>query len=226
MFETRRDAGHLLAARLASRLAVWCVADPIVIGLARGGAVVAAETARLLGVPLDLVVVQGLHSPGHPGRGIGTLVMGSHPEVALDEPAIMALGLSRAAVSEEVERQMRVGRLREALLRGGERSSPLRGRSVILVDDGVATGGTMAAAVRAVRRAEPRHVLVATPVASPEAVRRLDPLVDGVVCLQVPRSFSAVGAYYGDFRDVSDGEAIALLAAGRRRSTHAAVDAR
>ena len=221
MFETRRDAGRLLAARLASRLAAWRVTDPIVLGLARGGAVVAAETARLLGVPLDMIVVQGLRSPADASRGIGTLVMGSHPEVALDEPAIVALGVSADAVCEEVERQARTGRLREALLRGGERSSPLRGRSVVLVDDGIATGATMAAAVRAVRRAAPRHVLVAAPVASPEALWRLDSLVDGVVCLQVPRCFSTVGAYYGDFGDVSDGEAIALLAAARLRSSHA-----
>lgn len=226
MFETRCDAGRLLAARLASRLAAWPVVDPIVLGLARGGVVVAAEAARLLGVPLDVIAVRVLRSPADPDRGIGALVAGGHPEVLLDEAAIAGLGVSTDAVCEEIARQIREGRLREALLRGGQAISPVRGRSVVLIDDGIATGATMETAVRAVRRADPRHVLVAAPVASQEALRLLDPLVDGVVCLQVPRCFSAVAAYYGDFGDVSDGEVVGLLAAARLRATHAVADVR
>jgi predicted phosphoribosyltransferase len=137
--------------------------------------------------------------------------------VALDEAAILQLGVSADAVCEEVANQMRVGRLRESLLRGGGATSPLRDRSVILVDDGIASGTTMATAVRAVRRARPRHVLIAAPVASPAALHRLDPLVDGVICLHVPRAFTTVEAYHGDVGDVSDGEVIALLAAARLR---------
>lgn len=226
MFETRREAGRQLAARLASRLAAWRMADTVVLGIARGGVIVADEVARALDAPLDVLLVQRLRTAGEPPVGIGALVVGNHPEVALDESAIVDHGVPADWVCEETHRALQAGRIREALLRAGERALTLRGRSVVLVDEGMATGETMRTAVRAVRRAEPARVIVAAPVASPAALRRLEPLVDAVVCLRIPRGFERVGTYYAEFGGVADGEVVALLAAARARGMLPAVAAR
>ncbi len=219
MFQTRREAGRQLAARLATRLAAWRVQDPVVLGVARGGAIVADEVARALGAPLDVLLVQRLRTAGALAFDIGALVVGNHPEITLDEAAIVARAVPADWVAEETERALRAGRLREALLRGGERPLAFRGRSVVLVDEGIATGETMRTAVRAVRRAEPARLVVAAPVASPAALQRLAPLVEGVVCLRIPRGFERVGMYYTEFGGVADGEVVALLAAARARGT-------
>jgi predicted phosphoribosyltransferase len=122
-------------------------------------------------------------------------------------------------VCDEVAGQLAEARLREALMREGQRSVALAGRTVILVDDGIATGNTMAAAACVVRRARPSRLLVAAPVAAVDALARLRPEVDEIVCLRTPRRFGAVGAYYRNFAPVSDGEVIALLARARVRAT-------
>jgi putative phosphoribosyl transferase len=122
-------------------------------------------------------------------------------------------------VLEEITTQLAEARLREALLREGRRPLPLAGRTAIVVDDGIATGNTMTAALRAVRRTRPRRVVLAVPVAAADALARLQPLVDEVVCLRVARGFGAVGAFYREFAAVSDGEVSALLACARVRET-------
>ncbi len=125
-------------------------------------------------------------------------------------------------VLEEITAQLAAARLREALLREGRRPEPLAGRTAIVVDDGIATGNTMIAAVRAVQRLRPRRIVLAVPVAAPDALARLQPLVDEVVSLRVPWRFGAVGAFYREFAAVSDGEVSALLACARVRGTYGA----
>jgi putative phosphoribosyl transferase len=214
VFEDRRHAGR----RLGARLAQYRATDPMVIGLPRGGIVVADEVARALEAPLDVVIVRKLRAPHDWELGIGALAGGASPEIVLDEDALSALGVAPEYVCDEVEAQLREMRLREALLREGRRQVSLADRTVIVVDDGIATGGSMRAALRVVRHGRPRAILIAVPVAPLEVVRQLEPLVDGVVCLQAPRRFHAVGAFYREFSGVSDGEVMALLAGARARS--------
>jgi putative phosphoribosyl transferase len=218
MFEDRRHAGRRLGARLAQHRAT----DPVVIGLPRGGLVVADEVARALEAPLDVVVVRKLRAPHDCELGIGALAGGAIPEVVLDEGAVSALGVAPEYVCEEVETQLREVRLREALLREGQRPIPVADRTVIVVDDGIATGGTVRAALQAIRHGRPRRILLAVPVAPAEILRLLEPLVDRVVCLRAPRRFDAVGDFYREFEGVSDGEVVTLLAEARARTAKVA----
>jgi putative phosphoribosyl transferase len=213
MFEDRRDAGRRLARRLGSYRGTDCV----VVGLPRGGVVVADELAEALHVPLDVIVVRKLRAPADPELGIGAIVAGTTPEVTLDNLAIASLGVLPEYVLDEVAAQLAEARLLETLVREGSHPVPLEGRTVMVVDDGVATGCTMVAALLAARRARPRRVVLAVPVAAADALARFEGLVDEVVCLRAPRRFDAVGAFYRDFEQVSEGEMIALLARARSR---------
>jgi putative phosphoribosyl transferase len=213
MFEDRRDAGR----RLARKLGTYGGSDCVIVGLPRGGIVVADEIATALGASLDVVVVRKLRAPDDPERAIGALAAGAPPDVALDEGAIERLEVSSDYVLDEITAQLAEARLREALLREGGRPVSLAGRTAIVVDDGIATGNRMHAALRAVRRARPRRVVLAVAVAAMDALAPLRALVDEIVCLRVPRRFGAVGAFYREFAQVSDGEASALLARARMR---------
>jgi putative phosphoribosyl transferase len=213
MFEDRRDAARRLARRLGAYRRPGCV----VVGLPRGGVVVADEIAQALDLPLDVLVVRKLRAPANPERGIGAVVAGSAPEVALDDAAISSLGVRPEYVRDEVSSQLAEARLREALVREGCSRVSLAGRTVLVVDDGIATGCTMAAALGATRRSRPGCVVVAVPVAAADALGRLEGLADEVVCLRTPRRFGAVGSFYRDFADVSEGEMFALLARARAR---------
>lgn len=213
MFADRRDAGQ----RLATKLVHYRGTDCIVLGVPRGGVVVADEVAAGLGAPLEALVVRKIRAPADAELGIGAVAAGAVPEVALDDRAIAILGVLPDYVCDEVARQLAEARLCEALLREGRRPAPLADRTVILVDDGIATGNTMSAAVHVVGRAGPRRLVVATPVAAFDGLVQLRPSVDEIVCLRAPRQFDAVGAFYRDFPPVSDGEVIALLARARAR---------
>jgi putative phosphoribosyl transferase len=216
MFEDRRDAGRRLARKLGSHAGSDCV----IVGLPRGGVIVAEEVAAALGAPLDVVVIRKLRAPDDPERAIGALVAGAPPDVALDEKTIETLEVSPDYVLDEITAQLAEARLREALLREGGRPVSLAGRTVIVVDDGIATGNTMNAALRAVRRAHPQRVVLAVAVAPMDVLTTLRRLVDEVVCLRVPRRFEAVGEFYREFPPTSDGEVIALLARARMRVTY------
>jgi putative phosphoribosyl transferase len=214
MFEDRRHAGR----RLGARLAQYRATDPVVVGLPRGGVVVADEVARALDAPLDVVVVRKLRAPHDCELGIGALAGGARPEVVLDEDALSTLGVAPEYLCDEVEAQLREVRLREALLREGRRPVLLADRTVVVVDDGIATGGTVRAALQVVRGGRPRRILLAVPVAPAAILPLLEPLVDRAVCLRAPRRFDAVGGFYREFEEVSDGEVIALLAEARART--------
>ena len=207
-FADRRAAGRALGEHLAGQ----GLTDPLVLGLPRGGVVVAAEVAAALAAPLDVLVVRKLGLPGQPELAMGAIAaIGDVIQTVRVESVLAAVGVD-AAVFEEVGRRELVElRRRESAYREDRLPVAVTARSVVLVDDGLATGATMHAAVVAVRAGAPAVVVVAVPVGSPRASAALEPLVDAVVCLVAPRSFRAVGQAYADFGQTTDDEVRAAL---------------
>jgi putative phosphoribosyl transferase len=205
-FADRRDAGR----RLATLLADFRFENPVVVGILRGGMPVAAEVARALEAPLDLVVVEKIGAPGNPEYAIGALADGDVS--IIDDDAVRGLRLSAAELDGVVGRAQR--ELAEKLLRydGARRRLAVAGRTVLLIDDGLATGRTAQAAARALRQRGATRIVLAVPVAAPESARRLRPWVDEVVCVEMPADLWAVGPWYEDFSPTSDEEVEALLA--------------
>jgi putative phosphoribosyl transferase len=206
-FEDRHDAGR----RLAALLEPYRSERPIVVGMPRGGVPVAAEVAGALGAPLDVVLVRKIGAPQNPEFAVGALAEGGVS--VLSAETVRALGLTddelRALVARgETELSERLRRYR-----GDRQPADLEGRTAILVDDGLATGRSARAAVRSLRRRGAARVILAVPVASPEAARALHDEADAVVCVETPNDLWAVGHWYEDFRPTSDEEVNALLAA-------------
>ncbi len=206
-FRDRTEAGALLAERLER----YRDQEPVVVAMPRGGVPVGFEIARALGAPLDVVVVRKLGAPGHRELAIGAVVDGEQPELVLNRDVVRALGVEPAYIEQEMARELEVIRVRERALRHGRPPAPLEGRSAILVDDGIATGATARAAILGLRRRAPARLVLAVPVAPPDTVVELRPLVDDLVVLATPQPFYAVGAWYEDFRQISDEEVVALL---------------
>ena len=213
VFEDRRDAGRILAQQLRR----YRDENPVVLGLPRGGVVVGYEIARSLHAPLDVVVARKLGAPGNPEFGIGAIAPGGAR--VLDERAIRELGITEAqlerlivAETEEMERRLRLYR--------GDRPLPdIRNRTVILVDDGLATGVTARAAIISLRRQHPSHLIVAIPVCASETTGRLQTEVDALICASVPHNFQAVGLWYRHFDQTTDQEVIDLLARAAQEVT-------
>jgi predicted phosphoribosyltransferase len=205
LYADRVDAGRRLAAVLGR------LESPLVLGLPRGGVVLAHEVAVACGGQLDVVVVRKLGAPHHPEYGIGALAEDDEP--LWDEHAVASLGLSRADRDRLVRKETDELVRRRAAYRSGPLPS-LRGRLVVVVDDGLATGVTARAALRRVRREQPSRLVLAVPVGAPDTVRSLAREADEVVCPEQPWDLGAVGAYYDDFRATTDAEVIALLASG------------
>lgn len=209
-FRDRHDAGRQLAARLghfANR------PDLIVLGLPRGGVVVAADVAAALHAPLDALVVRKLGVPGHEELAMGAIASGGIR--VLDQMIVRDLRISSAAIaSVETMERSELDR-RERLYRGNRPMPDLQGKIVIIVDDGIATGSTMRAAIGAIRLQQPNWIVCAVPVASRSVFGMIDALVDELVCLEIPEPFLAVGLRYGDFSPTSDQEVVCLLQANR-----------
>ena len=184
----------------------------LVLGIPRGGVVVAARVASRLGVPLDVVVPRKIGAPGNPELAVGAVADGVP---AIDEPAVRRLGLDMAAVRAEAARQTVEVARRTAAYRQGMPPLSLAGRTAVLVDDGVATGWTCAAAASYTRRAGATRVLVAVPVGPPALAERLRPVVDQVVVLVTPDPYLNVGQVYERFPQVDDDEVLRCLAEGR-----------
>lgn len=211
-FADRREAGRLLAAKLAP----LALPNPLVLALPRGGVPVAFEVALALRAPLDLLLVRKIGAPGQAEYGIGAVVEGDVPHVVLTEDAIRIVQPSAEYLEAETKRQIaELARRRKAYL-GNSAPLPRAGRSLIVVDDGIATGGTMRAALQALRRAGAAQVVPAVPVSPPDVLDSLRGEADIVVCIATPEHFRAVGLHYRNFEQTTDEEVVSLLeAAGR-----------
>jgi putative phosphoribosyl transferase len=207
VFDDRHDAGR----RLAPLLDRFAGERPVVVALPRGGVPVAAEVARALDAPLDLLMVRKIGAPGQPEFGIGALA--EDGSAVLDTVVARRLEVTEDALERIIDRE--AGRIRHAieLFRGGRDPADVRGRTVVVVDDGVATGLTDLAAVRALRAGGAARIVVAVPVGSPQGLAMLRGEADEVVCHTVPRELMGVGNWYRDFGQVSDDEVLAELAA-------------
>jgi len=214
LFGDRHEAGR----RLARCLEEYRGADAVVLGLPRGGVVVGAEIAGALGLPLDVIISRKIGAPGNPEYAIGAVA--ENGEVQLNEAEIAAFGISRRYIHDQVQQELREIERRIQLYRAGRKLLDLEGRTVILVDDGIATGFTVMVAIKAVRAERPRKVVLAVPVAPPESIEELQPQVDQLVCLATPVPFLAVGRFYRRFEQVSDEEVTQYLAASRARPAH------
>lgn len=211
-FMDRHDAGQRLAAELKAR----DYPDPVVLALPRGGVPVAYEVANALEAPLDILLVRKLGAPGHEEFGIGAVVDGAQPQTVLNSNVIEMLNVSASYIERERDRQLVEIERRRQLYAGSAARIDVKGRTAIVVDDGVATGGTVMVALQALHSARPKRVVLAIPVAPPGAVKKLASEADEIVCLFAPRDFRAVGSHYADFTQTSDEEVVTLLA--RRRA--------
>lgn len=207
IFENRRQAGQLLAEEVERR----GYANPIVIGLPRGGVPVAAEVAAKLKAPLDLILVRKIGAPMQRELAIGAVVDGGTPEIVRNEELIRGLGITEDEFKELAKPQLKIIEERRKLWLAGRPPIPVKDKTVIIVDDGIATGATVRVSVHAVRKQDPKLVVVATAVALPETVDALRREADDVVCLQTPDSLGAIGFFYRDFSQVSDAEVSSIL---------------
>ena len=220
-FYDRREAGRLLAEQLT---AYAYRPDVVVLGLPRGGVPVAHEVARWLRAPLDVYVVRKLGVPGQAELAMGAIAPGG-VEV-LNHDLIHDFSIPAALVEQVVERERIELERRDTLYRGDRPPVPVRDRTVILVDDGLATGSSMEAAILALRHQTPASIVVAVPVGAPETCERLRHIADAVVCVLAPAAFDAVGLWYDDFSQTTDEEVTQLLATGAAHETEAAGDAK
>ena len=206
-FRDRREAGRLLATKLA---AYANRPDVIVLALPRGGVPVAYEVARALNAPLDIFLVRKLGVPGYEELAMGAIATGGVR--VLNDQLVGGLRIPDYIVDEVAASEQQELVRRERLYRGDRPAPDVRGRTVILVDDGLATGATMLAAVKALRQQQPARIVVAVPTASPETCEQLRAEVDDIICAITPEPFHAVGLWYEDFSQTTDEEARDLLA--------------
>lgn len=213
-FEDRRDAGRQLAAELRQYAGR---PDVIVLGLARGGVPVANEVARALDLPLDIFIVRKLGVPGHEELAMGAIASGEVQ--VLDDRLIRTLHIPPSAVTNVITQERRELERRETAYRSGRLAPDVTGRTVILVDDGLATGASMFAAISALRKANPAKIVVAVPVAAPEVCSAMRRVADECVCVLTPAQLYGVGAWYTDFSQTNDSEVRTILEAAARRRT-------
>jgi putative phosphoribosyl transferase len=206
IFRNRQQAGQILASRLekyANR------EDVIVLGIPRGGVPVAFEVAKALNLPLDIFVLRKLGVPGHEELAFGAI--GSGGVGVANASMVEELGISDLQVAAVIRAERQEVKRREEIYRGDRPPLEVRGRTVILVDDGIATGSSVLAAIHALRQMQPAGIVVGTPVAPPNTVIRLQREVNELVCVEMPESFYGVGQFYVDFSQVSDQEVNGLL---------------
>lgn len=208
-FVDRTEAGR----RLAEALDAYAGKEAVVLALPRGGVPVAAEVASRLGAPLDLLIVRKIGVPYQPELAMGAVVDGEAPVVVRNEDVIRQADVSQAEFDRVRDHELaEIERRRERYL-AGRQPVDIAGRTAIVIDDGIATGATVRAAIRGLRRKKPAEIVLAVPVAPPDTVAMLETEADRVVCLEQPSFFQAIGLHYRDFRQVSDEEVIATLAA-------------
>jgi predicted phosphoribosyltransferase len=217
IFRDRVDAGQQLGQRIALR---WREENKpanrptLVLGLPRGGVVVAAEIARAINAPLDVLIVRKIGAPYQPELGIGAVAdVEGRPEIVLNEDLLRGIGVDDAYVRAQAMAEHRECQRRMREYRGDRAEPVIHGADVIVVDDGIATGATVKAALQVVQRQAPHSLTLAVPVAPNDALCELQPLVSEIVCLASPPMFSSVGQAYAEFEQTNDQEVISLLRA-------------
>ncbi|MCB4860412.1 phosphoribosyltransferase [Sphingobium sp. PNB] len=206
-FHDRRAAGR----RLAAVLAPLAAAHPLVLGLPRGGVPVAFEVAKALDAELDLLFVRKIGAPGYEELGIGAVVDGAEPQLVLDEDIVRQLAPSPNYIRTEMQRQLAEIERRRSSYVGGRAPVEVAGRTVIVIDDGIATGGTVKAALKGLRKNRPARLVLGIPVAPGDSIAEISPECDDIVCLARPEPFHAVGAHYAVFDQTTDEEVVRLV---------------
>ena len=217
-FTGREQAGSLLARVLARRK----MTNPVVYALPRGGVPVAKPIADALRAPLDLLMVRKIGVPSQPELAAASVVDGERPDIVTNEGVMRATGMDERQIEELAKAELKEIERRRLIYLPGSKPIHAEGRSAILVDDGIATGASMRAAILAVRRRKPAEIIIAVPVAGPDTLRALGALVDEAIVLAAPERFDSVGRFYQDFHQLSDDEVIAILAASKSRQTDTA----
>ncbi|MEW5803794.1 MAG: phosphoribosyltransferase [bacterium] len=205
LFKDRVDAGQ----KLAQHLVQYRDERPLILALPRGGVVVGFEVASVLRAPLDVIIARKLGAPGMPEFGIGAIAPGG--VLILDEHATRMLGISMEEIDSVVTREKEEMNRRINRYRGGRPMPEVQNRTVILVDDGIATGVTARAAIRTIRQQNPRKLILAVPVCAPDTARLLRSEVDDFICIEMPPDFRAISLWYERFQQTSDEEVISLL---------------
>jgi putative phosphoribosyl transferase len=207
LFEDRRDAGRQLAAALSR----YRQSRPVVLALPRGGVPVGFEVAKALAAPLDVLLVRKIGAPGHEELGLGAVVDGQDPQLVLNHDVIRAVGPPPGYIEAERRRQLAEIERRRRQYVGDRPPTLMEGQTVIVVDDGIATGATVKAALRGVSQHRPARLVLAVPVAPADSLDELAAEGDDIVCLATPEPFFAVGPHYRDFTQTEDEEVIRLL---------------
>lgn len=210
MFRDRSEAGRLLGDALAF---LKGRKDVVVLAIPRGGVPVGKEVAAMIGAPLDIVTTRKIGAPGNPELAVGAVT--EDGEMILDDELVSTLGVSGDYLKRESERQAAEIKEREKKYREGRPYPKLKGRTVVIVDDGIATGSTIRAAVESVKKRGAKAIIIAAPVGSPEAVSMLSKCADRVVCLSTPEYMEAIGEFYREFEQVEDDVVKKILASGQ-----------
>lgn len=222
LFEDRRDAGR----RLAAALSRYRQSGAVVLALPRGGVPVGFEVAMALAAPLEILMVRKIGAPGQPELGLGAVIDGDDPQLVLNDDIVRSVDPPPGYIEDEKRRQLAEIERRRRRYTGDRAATPIAGRVAIVVDDGIATGGTVRAALRGLARSRPARLVLAVPVAPANTIGELAGECDDIVCLATPEPFHAVGPHYRDFTQTEDDEVIRLLAeagAPERRGSLSAV---
>ncbi|MGA8771161.1 MAG: phosphoribosyltransferase family protein [Rhodomicrobium sp.] len=211
IYRDRSDAGR----RLATELARYASEKPIILALPRGGVVVAAEIADAVAAPLDILLVRKIGIPFQPELAMGAVVDGGHPHVIRNEGVIVRADISADDFNRVCQTELAEIERRRKLYLADRPRADIEDRVVIVVDDGIATGATVRAALQAIRERNPKRLVLAVPVAPTSTLEELNGLVDDIVCLQSHEPFHAIGLYYDDFHQVTDSEVVSILSEAR-----------
>ena len=216
-FKNRSDAGQKLAARLAN----YKGQEPVLLALPRGGVPVAAEVAAALGAPIDLVLVRKIGVPSQPELAMGAIVDGDPPMTVRNEAVIRLARVNERGFLAVRDKEYAELERRRRLYLGGRNRISVKDRVAIVIDDGIATGATARAALRAIRTRQPKKLILAVPVGPPDTIEAMREEADEVHCLEIYEDFDAIGTFYDDFRQITDREVIDILTrfAGPERST-------
>lgn len=205
IFKDRKDAGVKLAQKLKS----YCDEDTVILGMPRGGVIVAAEIARILKLPMNIVVSRKIGAPNQPEYAIGAVA--SNDVVVLNEDVVASFGLTNEDLKRRIEKEKKELNRRINVYRGSREFPNINGRTVVVVDDGIATGLTAKATVRAIKKMKPKKIILAAAVCAHDSYLKLKEEVDEVVCVEIPADFYAVGMWYEDFSQTTDEEVIAAI---------------